>query len=213
MKKREEDQYNMQQQVKKYLDSHSDKWSMIPAILRYKNELDENLQAIREKEAGNSESSQPITASKNELKETVALKTAVLAGAIAAYAAEKEDKALARVAEVSNSSLYKLSEAAFSAPVKAIIDAAKEHLKALADQGVSREQVKELETALDDFDELSGKPRSIQISSALAAKEVSELVVANQNLLSGKLDKTMLRFRLTDPLFFEGYERSRVIVG
>jgi hypothetical protein len=213
MTERETIQTTMQAQVKKYLDGHTEKWNNIPAIVRYKNTLDANLQAIKEKEAEAGQSTRPITESKNDLKQTAALKAAILAGALAAYAAEQDDKVLADTANVTVSGLFKLADRTFAAPIEQLIAKAIGLLTELADQGVTEDQLTELTTALDDFNELVGNPRTSRINTALANRQVSELVSDNQTLLNDKVDKTMLRYRLIDPVFYEGYERSRVMVG
>ena len=202
----------MQIQVKKYLDGQVNKWNSIPAINRYKNSLDENLEAIKQKQ-GKGKDSVSVTQTKNELKELASFKAAILAGGVAAYAADQEDNELASVADLTVSGLNKLPEPDFRAPIDALVSAAETHLKDLADQGISKEQLTELQTTLDDFDELIGNPRQIQISSALISREISELIKASMDLLNDQLDKSMLRYKLTDPTFYEGYERSRVIVG
>ncbi len=224
MTSREETQINTMKVTKKFLDDHSEKWSSIKAIVRYKNELDENLQAIAEKQKETVPSSKPITALKNETKEVAALKAAILAGAMAAYAAEMEDKVLEEVAGFTRASVFRLPDAEFRQPVDQLINTAREELRKekvegfdqefrLSDQGVTDEQITELETTLDDYSELLGDPRRLQINIALRNKSISELVSGTYEMIQTKLDKSMLRFKLTDPTFYEGYERARVIVG
>ena len=203
----------MQGQVKKYLDDHTEKWNTIPAIVRMKNELDENLQAIKEKLKLTGEKTQPTTETKKSLKETVSLKAAILAGSVAAYAAEAGNNTLASIADWSENGLFKLGDQEFSTPVDTLIASATASLEALADQGVTEAQLTELQTSLDDFNELVGNPRKIQIREALRKKEISELIKSNMDLLNDRMDKSMLRYKLIDPIFYEGYERSRVIVG
>lgn len=213
MNSSDEIRYNMQHQVKKYLDNHSEKWSAIPAIVRQKNELDENLQAIKEKLGEGDESTKPITGTKNELKEIAALKAAILAGGVAAFAAETNDPKLGEAASLSKNTLYRLSDSSFRTPIDGLIALAKEKLTELSDQGITKAQIKELETTLDDFSELVGDPRRVQIQESLRKQELSELVKSGMTLLNDRMDKSMLRYKLIDPIFYEGYERSRVIVG
>ena len=130
----------MQIQVKKYLDGQVSKWNSIPAINRYKNSLDENLEAVRQKQ-GRDRDSVSVTQTKNELKELASFKAAILAGGVAAYAVEQEDNELASVADLTFSGLNKLPEPDFRAPIDALVSAAKTHLKDLADQGISKEQL------------------------------------------------------------------------
>lgn len=213
MTSREEAQFKTATQVKKYLDDSTDKWNTVPALLRYKNTLDESLQAIHEKSKEVPQNSKPVTQQKNEVKAVAALKAAILAGAVSAYAAEHGNLQLQQAADLTKSALEKMSDRSFRAPIDHLIAAARAELEALADQGVTDEQLTELETTLDDFSELIGDPRRIQISAALKSRAVSDLINEIVSLLNDQLDKSMLRYKLIDPSFYEGYERARVIVG
>ncbi|WP_025863761.1 hypothetical protein [Prolixibacter bellariivorans] len=65
---------------------------------------------------------------------------------------------------------------------------------------------------LDNFKALIGQPRTIR-NKAFAAKTVlGDLFDEANNLLNNQLDKLMIRFKFTDPDFYEEYTRARVIV-
>jgi hypothetical protein len=72
--------------------------------------------------------------------------------------------------------------------------------------------VTDLLTSVDDFRELVGQPRLIQSQTNLAKKVVEELVENALEILNNKMDKVMLQFQFSDPSFYEGYKRARVIV-
>lgn len=67
-------------QTKRHLDTNPEKWNGIPAIVRYKNTLDENIQAIEEKDLQANGKTQGVTITKNDQKNQLALKTAILCG-------------------------------------------------------------------------------------------------------------------------------------
>lgn len=212
MNNKEESLYHMHLQVKKHLDLSTEKWSAIPALVRYKNALDETLLAVREKTRDLVQGSEVHTASKNDMKYMASVKAGILAGAMAAFAEENNDPVMADLAK-SQSAFNRQSDVTFANPILAMVASARTNLEALADQGVTEDQLLELETAVDDFEDMIGNPRHIRISSALIRKEVGELITENQSLLTSRLDKSMRRFKLTDPLFYEGYERARVVIG
>jgi len=86
------------------------------------------------------------------------------------------------------------------------------HRKSLEEYGVTKAQVTDLETSVDDFRELVGQPRLIQSQANLAKKAVEELVESALEILNSKLDKVMLQFQFSNTKFYEGYKKARVIV-
>ena len=142
----------------------------------------------------------------------VAVKASILAGGIFAYASENNDNKLAVRADYSPSDLYKLRDSDFPKVVSEIIQAANENLTALADQGVTKEQVTDVETSLDDYRPLIGLARTITVEKGTAGAEVDQLIDGTNVMLRDQLDKSMLRFRLTDAAFYDGYQRARTIV-
>ena len=78
--------------------------------------------------------------------------------------------------------------------------------------GVTKAQVTDLLTSIDDFRELVGQPRLIQSQANVAKKAAEELVENAVDILNKKMDKVMLQFKYSNPSFYEGYKRARVIV-
>ena len=70
----------------------------------------------------------------------------------------------------------------------------------------------DLETSVDDFRELVGQPRLIQSQTNLAKKAVEALVENAMKILNDKMDNVMLQYQFSNPSFYEGYKRARVIV-
>lgn len=86
------------------------------------------------------------------------------------------------------------------------------HLKALADYGVTKAQVTDLVTSIEDFRELVGQPRLKRSQANVAKKAVEELVESAVAVLNDQLDKVMLQFQFSNATFYEGYKKARVIV-
>lgn len=212
MNKNERMYTDMFVQSQRYLDTYPDQWSGIPAVVRYKNTLDENIQAILEKDLAASGQTRGVTVSKGDLKNLLALKAAILCGALYAYANEMKNQQLISQSGHSPNALFKLADREFAQQIKAIVNLANEHLEALADQAVTEGQVTEVSTSLDDFHEMIGMPRSIIVQASTASKEVEQLIRETTHMLNDQMDPVMLRFKLTDPGFHEGYERARTLI-
>ena len=86
------------------------------------------------------------------------------------------------------------------------------HLPDLADYCVTEAQVTDLVTSVDDFREMVGMPRLKRSEVGLANKSADELLKNVLDILKNQLDKVMLQFKLSDPSFYEGYLKARVIV-
>lgn len=212
MNKEETMYFNMFVQVQRQLDNSPDKWTTIPAITRYKNELDDNIIAIRTKDLKASGSSKGTTVTKQELKNQLSLKVAILCGAMYAYASEQGDEKLISEVGYTTSSLYKLPDTEYAQTVKTLVEKATALLESLTDQGVTADQLTEISTSLDDFHDLIGMPRTLTIQTNTAGVELEQLIQMTKDLMRDKLDKAMLRYKLMDTAFYEGYERARVLI-
>jgi hypothetical protein len=221
MTEREGAQRTMCTVVKKFMDEHTVVWSAIPAIGRYKNDLDAHLLALNVKLQTTVESTIPVTQEKTELKNMATAKAVILAGALAAHGVETGNLRLQELSDYTKTELHKVADNMYRLPIDKMIGAAREQLllapvegvPPLSDQGITEEQLTDLETTLDDFSVMIGETRTLQITSALHNKAVSELIADMYEMVQDKLDKSMKRFALSNPEFYDGYQRARVLVG
>lgn len=212
MNKRELKYYNMYLQTQRYLDMHTDKWTGVPAIVRHKNSLDANILSIKNKDGEQSGETKGITISKGELKDMVALKTAIVSGALYAYASDSGNTELQELSNYSTSKLIKLGDLEFAQKAEMLLNLGTTHLAAIADHGVTAEQITECTTSLDDFLNLIGRPRTVFVANSKASDEVADLVEITRKLLKDQLDRTMLQYQISDESFYNGYKKSRVII-
>ncbi len=212
MNNKQSNHFNMFLQVQRFLDQSSATWSNVRVIGRYKNELDACLLKIREQHQQVGTDSRGISADKNELKDNIATRAAVVAGALYAYAAGEGNNTLLAAMDRSPSKLYKAKDIDFPNQVVSITAEASTRLAELADYGVLEEQLTDIESSLDDFRELVGMPRSVRSQVGSVKTSLGALIDEVNGMLKEQLDKVMMQFRLTDATFYEGYQRARVIV-
>lgn len=212
MNQKDQNHFDMHVQVQRCLDGNPEKWNFIPALTRYKNMLDENIQLIREKDEKATGVTKGITVSKSELRQSLAMKMAIVAGAMYAYASEHNDSELLQDVDISYHELAKLPEQEFINKTATILDLGEDRLEELADQAITAGQLTDLSTSLDDFREMKGLPRTKQLSIRAAKDEVSALVDQTNDMLREQMDKSMLRFRTIDEAFYESYQNARTIV-
>jgi hypothetical protein len=72
--------------------------------------------------------------------------------------------------------------------------------------------VTDLLTSVDDFRELIGQPRLNRSKTNLENKSAKELLQSVMDILNDELDNVMLQFQISNPMFYEGYKKARVIV-
>ncbi len=211
MNKEQGNYYQMHLNVQGYMDEQTIVWSKIPRIVSYKTDFDALLTRITE--VGElSKSTVAVTERKSQLKRAIGAKLAMLSGAIQAFAYEKDDMDLVKKVSITKSVIEKMKDQEIDATVKSILNPIQENLTELADFGVREEMATELHTTLDDFNALIGKPRAIMNNKYVALDTLEQLFNEVNGLLINKLDKLMLMFKETENGFYDGYERSRVIV-
>ncbi len=212
MNDKQSNQYRMHLAVQECLDTNLEKWNGIPIIVQMKNELDELIQRIEVKDSESSADSTTFTKQKELLRNTVTRKAVSMAGVLSSFAAITGDDEMADSMHLTESMLNKAKETDIENMVNPIIEMATNHVDDFIDYGVTAEQVTELQTSLDDFTARIGKPRVIRNQAFAAIKMIDALIDEARDLLNNKLDKLMLRFRYSDPEFYDAYTRARTIV-
>lgn len=224
MDSQEKKQLQMAKVTLKVLDDNESLWIANTAIVRYKTEMDEILEELETRRKETQESSLPVTEQKTELKKSIAMKAYVVAAGLSAYAEEVNDARLRQIADFTESKIYKISDGSFVPAVMPLITESRALLAAppaegsegqpkFADQGVTEALLTDIHQMLEKYKPLVGAPRHTQIGTSMKNMEISEIMDELMNLLDKKLDKSMVQFKLTQPLFYEAYTRARIIVG
>lgn len=211
MNKEQGNHFQMHLNVQGYMDEQTVVWSKIPRIVSYKNDFDALLTRISEV-AELAQSTVAVTERKNILKKGIGAKCAILSGAMQAFAYEKGDMDLVKKVSITRSVIEKMKEQDIDASVKSMLNLLRKNLEELADYGVNEQMAIELETTLEDFNALIGKPRTLMNKKYVALDTLDKLFTETNELLKNKMDKLMLMFKETENGFYDGYERSRVIV-
>jgi hypothetical protein len=194
------------------LNVHTEKWSGIPVMVNAKNEFDELIQRILDVNERTQSNSEAVSASKAQTLEAVVQKAVMLSGAMQAFAAFTGNVELAGKVKLTKTDIVGARETDVEKTVAPVINAARKELANLADYGITEAQITELETSVDDFNSMIGRPRTIRNQAFAAISELQELVDTANGVANQKLDNLMLLFQAAQPGFFEEYKRARVIV-
>ncbi|MHA7108755.1 hypothetical protein ACRTDU_01440 [Sunxiuqinia elliptica] len=194
------------------LDNYTMRWNTIPVMVTVKNELDELIQRIEQKNEETDAASLGTTAQKETTRQTLTEKAVTVSGILQAFAAFNDDLPLAEKVKLTKSDLLTCRETDVESLVRPVIDLARKRLGDLADFMLTEDMLIETETSLDSFKALIGQPRTIRNQAFAAISMLEELMDQTDALLKQKLDKLMIRFEFSDSVFFEEYTRARVIV-
>jgi hypothetical protein len=213
MNRRQINHKEMQDSVINFMDRNVDKWTAIPKVGEFKNQLDTVNQQIEQSQEAQQAAQVFLGKSKKELKYSIALKADILNDALESLGAVSGDLALENRMKDSFSDIHRLTNLEFIPKNQEIIREAEAHLDVLQPEyGVTVEQVDDLKADLDNFLQLNGMPRAYQIESVQATKSLEQLFSEASDILTNKLDKVMKIFKRRDPNFYNGYLAARVIV-
>lgn len=194
------------------LDNHTMRWNTVPVMVTVKNDMDELIQRIEEKNEATDAASKGTTEQKETVRLGLAEKAVSVSGILQAYAAFNDDKVLAGKVKLTKSDLLTCRETDVEGKVRPVLTLARNLLPELADFMLTEPMVVETETSLDSFKTLIGQPRTIRNQAFSAMSMLEEMMEQVDALLKLKMDKLMIRFEFTDQPFFEEYTRARVIV-
>ncbi|NBC83667.1 MAG: hypothetical protein GVY19_09820 [Bacteroidetes bacterium] len=203
----------MQEAVINYLDKNVQKWSPIPKVGEFKNELETVHQQINAAQEAQQAAQVTMGKSKNELKRTIAEKADILNDILEAYASITGHVDLESRMAASFSELYTLKNTEFIPRVQEIIEEAEKNIEVLTTEyGMTEAQITDLKNNTDQFLTMQGQPRAYKIASTQATKQLEQLFSDANTILSDRLDKVLKLFKRRDYNFYNGYLAARTIV-
>lgn len=196
-----------------YLDTHVQKWSSISKVGEFKNEFESINSQIEESQEAQQEAKVYVGKNKKQLKKTIADKADIINDLVETFALVDNNPELESMMAASASELFMLRNEDFIVRIKEIISQAENHKKTLKKEyGLTDAQIIDLQTDMNSFQKLLGKPRAYQISSTQATQDLDYLFKESNRVLTQKLDKVMKIFKRRDANFYNGYLAAREIV-
>ena len=204
---------NMFEAVNDYLDQNAAKWQSISRLAAAKAELSQLITTIRAASEAQASAQVSYGKTKLALKKDIAAKADILNDVIEAYALIEGDDELARQMSDTQTDLFRLPYNDFYIKVEAIINKALELQEVLvSDFGLSAQQITDVQNDLNQLLQIDGLPRAFQIKSSVATNQIDLLLSDANNLLKNRIDKLMSIFKHSDPNFYHGYQKARMIV-
>ncbi|MBS0660782.1 MAG: hypothetical protein JSR82_21395 [Verrucomicrobia bacterium] len=213
MKRTDENYVVMFQTVAELCAKHRAVWSATPAVVESLRLLEAEIALMREASVTQTRPTKGITEAKSDVRGDLEDAVLELSDALGALAAERDDRILEAAADVTPSSLGRLSGEALDREVTSLVKLARERLSELAPHGVSEAEVKEVEDAQKAFAAIKTQPRQAIVGRAAQTAALPERVSAMKEFLRERLDRQMRRFRRSQPEFYAEYRGARVVLG
>lgn len=189
------------------------KWMNILAISLIKDKLTQNIEALKVLDQKKSSSaSNPVTTNKDKMKDLLEGKIEVLEGIVLSYAYANGMSELVKKVELLSKGFSKKRETDIEPNVKTFLELVREIQPQMAGYELTEEMIMDVETTRDQFVALVGAPRTTIVQSSSANSQIAKLVKETKNLLTQQLDNLMLRFKTSDPAFYNSYVQSRIVV-
>lgn len=135
-----------------------------------------------------------------------------IAGAVHAFAVETGDETLAARVNFSRTAITAGRDSSVLSRCREIQTAASQNLAALTDYPITATDVNGLKKKADAFEKLQVKPRQGTAVSKAATSQLPGLFRKATTLLNGRLDRLMVRFKKSNPDFYNEYQTARAIV-
>lgn len=211
MNKKEQNTVNMFQAVLAVLLMNTTITESVRVLAGYITKLQDLIGAI----LGKSEEVSSARTGKFEAKEVVRKSlTAVavaVAGAIRAFASDREDAELKKKAKVSKSSLAVKSDIELSNQIGFILSLANEHKANLIDYGVSDADLRLLTGKKQAFDSSKSAVKTGIARGIGARKSRAQLISEARALIKDKIDGVIETLKDDSPEFYTSYHSARVI--
>ncbi|QNH62744.1 hypothetical protein [Hymenobacter sediminicola] len=150
---------------------------------------------------------------KKATKLHLAQRAAEVAAALLAYADEQQDIRLHTDADYSEYQLRRAPDNDLARISKNIHTQATAHLTALQEQGVTKQELTELDTALTAFQAEQTAPRAAIADGKAQTKALATDLRAAVALLRNRLDKYLVRYQRPEPRFYTAYQSARQTIN
>ena len=213
MNKMQNNQRAMHMAVKNVFGKYAEHVGTLPVLEKLVSEFTSNNSEIDQVILVQEGKSTGITEQKQKEEMEMISQTVRTASAIYVYALDNSNFELAEKVSITPSYLEHLPQPSLQAKCTLVLNIAKEIIENLPDYGVTKKDVTTLEKEVNDYIELAAGPRTNIVTRAQATERLQELMKTQMDLLNQKIDKMMVMFKTTQPVFYNEYKSARIIVN
>lgn len=213
MLKRLTNKLTMYVAVQSLLNQDKALWEEVPAVATVVATLETLLGQIDVYKHIADENNKGITLEKASQQGAVIARTYELASALYVLASQTKDVVLAAKVKYTETDLLKMRDGTLVLVCLNIADLAAENLNELEPYQVTENEVRSLKEAITAFSDNLPATR-VSVSEKKAANMMlKELFVQTDALLKNQMDRLMVRFRKTQPRFYDNYRNLRHVIN
>jgi hypothetical protein len=193
----------------KYNSVYSTNVVLVAAV----NTLQSTINSIRNTDLVQNAKSKGITLTKEQAKSAMINLAFAHAAAGRAYATATSNTNLKETLNYTLSDLKKLNDNDAWTDCQTIHDAVNPYIGSMTPYGANATTLGALQTDINNYAPLIGKPRSQVAASAAATKNVKQIIIGSRSQTKDTLDPLMEQFKTSNASFYEEYHTSRIIVN
>ena len=195
--------------LQKYASVYSSNAVLVAAV----NTLQSTINSIRSTDLLQNAKSIGITLTKEQAKSAMINLAFAHVSAGRAYATATSNTTLKATLNYTLSDLKKLNDNDAWTDCQTIHDAVSTYIGSMAPYGANATTLGALQTDINNYAPLIGKPRSPISASSAATKNVKEIIIGSRSLTKDSLDPLMEQFKTSNVPFYTEYHSSRIIVN
>jgi len=198
--------------VQRVCNSNNSSWRGLPAFVRAFGNFETTLAKIDSQRQIQEGKTTGITENKQKEEDEMIQITLEIAAAVYARASINGDNELRDKVSYSPSYLRNSRDNILKDISQVIHDEADKVIANLADYGKTPADLTQLQKEIDDYAAILAKPRTAIGARATATTNLVELFKQGDNILKNRLDKLMVSYQNSEPVFYQTYQNARNIV-
>lgn len=212
MKKNQNTKLPMNLTVQKVCRDNQSIWIGIPAFETAFNEFESLQEKISNTLGKQGSNIKGVTQDKTAVRKALADITLEVARALFAYASDKNDLSLKARADVTGSDLEHTRGSETLAICQTVFNEVQTLTDQLVSYGITQNEMNDFMNIIDAFSTLLPAPRTAISERKGATDELAKLFAKTDHILKEKLDKLILKFKISNPEFYRLYFDARIIV-
>lgn len=212
MTDKQENKRSMYIAVQKVCNTNNNVWSALPAFVTAFSEFQTTIAEIDTQRQIQEGKTTGITQNKQKEEDEMIQATIEMAAAVYAYASKIGDNELKQKVNYTPSDLRNSRDTILKDICQTIHNEAANIIDHLADYGKTPTDLTNLQKEINDFADILAKPRTAIGTRATATSKLIELFQQADDLLKNQLDKLVVNFQTTNPIFYNKYQNARIII-
>ncbi len=194
------------------LAKYNTTWSGNPVMVTAVNSLQAKVNNLNAMDQAQKATTKGITLGKVQARTAMNdfVYTHIQAGR--AYATANNNTTLKETLHYSHSDLKRLKDTDADDVCQIVHDAVAPYISGMANYGATTASLTALQTAINTFSVLIGKPRSQKAATVAATKSVSQLLTEARTINKDTLDPLIEQYKSSNTAFYKEYHTSRIKV-